>query len=1512
MSLDDRHDELLNAIEDVERQSLAWGDVDGSISPEEAVALAEPLFGSQAEDAVEALIEATLLYVFDAPGAGERYRSRFAEIVRLLSRSRQIFSGEPWRGAPPLVADFRVDLRPRRYARRDLERADLADRLDGLTALQRAVLDEVAPTHLAAFQIRAAEALLAAGDGDRGTIVTAGTGSGKTLAFYLPVFLRLADQMEATDAWVQAIAIYPRNELLKDQLTEAYRNAGRCAAVMRAAKGRPLRLGTYYGDTPRRADLASLTRWPARGTDFLCPFLRCDCGGEFYWRLSDVEARRERLTCAACGATSDEERLALTRESQARRPPDILFTTTEMVNRSLSDPRRFELFGVARPRRRRPEFLLLDEAHTYTGVSGAQAALTLRRWRALHGGPLSWIGLSATLAESPKFFADLTGLDTARVTEIAPAEDEMQEEGREYQVALRGDPASRASLLSTSIQSLMLIARALDPQHGRSNGRFGRRVFAFTDDLDVTHRLYDNLRDAEAYDRWGRVDGLRHPLAVMRANDVPGMPTESDEERRARDAGGQRWRLPEGVGRPLATRLIIGRTTGRDPGVDGRADVIVATSALEVGFNDPLVGAVLQHKAPRSFASFLQRRGRAGRNRSMRPITITVLSDYGRDRQLFQGFEHLFDPELAPQSLPVRNQYILRMQAAFALLDWIAQQPRAADARTGSVWQTASRPFDSQWDNRGWADHVRKQVSLVVRGDDGAIASFGAHLRNGLGVDEATVERLLWEPPRSLLLEVAPTLLSRLYRDWQLAWPQEGRFQESFIPDHPMPEFVPRALFADLNLPEVEFILPPATRLVGETRETLPIYQALSQLAPGRVTRRFGDIYSGLAHWSPLPAGVEICRLPISSYAERAEFVGRFAGLGPDGPVERNVYRPWRVRLSLADPNVVRPTSNATMIWASGFETHGLPVEIVPPARTAWRGLVSFVHFHLQQYRASVSVRRFAIGARSEVRRGANVTEVVEVRFTDDADTPSAIGFAFETDGLSVGLRLPARATLEQRKFERPLERGLRTAYLRRLVQMDIELPRQSNDFQRAWLRQIHLLTVASRALERRVDLATADADLFAAGDPAAYDAALDALIGIQAPVPSAMQTDVENSDDAVESEQDADRGGRLPRSRLDRLRQELCERLADGQVRARLSANLSEAQAFGSGWAMFLRATLETTLADLLIAAVTVAAPRHVATDTLVVDIDPDPFETDDVTLRLTETTVGGAGVLQAVVEPFAMEPRALFRSLEAALEPDDLELASATLAQAYRICGESPEIAALVGAVRGEVGHSQRAVARTTLLAALQARGLDTGRAAVVSLNARLLASAMRPEHDALVRALLDFWDRVESTLGIEFEPREIAVLAASDSAIQVLTTSAALVSEEASVGTRVAALASLMWPRASMLRRDGLTSYNPYRPGSGAEPALIRALLLDTDDAVVRLDQDDWETVILQRLQTSGVGRVAAPIEKRSLLRMALVRLPATPVTLGALTLYPTLERVSREEDRLLATFVLKEQV
>src|SRR5260370_39360355 len=100
----------------------------------------------------------------------------------------------------------------------------------------------------------------------------------------------------------------------------------------------------------------------------------------------------------------------------------------------------------------------------------------------------------------------------------------------------------------------------------------------------------------------------------------------------ARYLGGQEWGfIQDHIGHPLTGRLRISRTTSSDRGVDSGSEVVLATAALEVGFDDPQVGAVIQHETPRDIASFLQRKRRTGRTRGTPPLDRVVLSDYARD-----------------------------------------------------------------------------------------------------------------------------------------------------------------------------------------------------------------------------------------------------------------------------------------------------------------------------------------------------------------------------------------------------------------------------------------------------------------------------------------------------------------------------------------------------------------------------------------------------------------------------------------------------------------------------------------------------------------------------------------------------------------------------------------------------------------------------------------------------------------------------------------------------------------
>ena len=74
----------------------------------------------------------------------------------------------------------------------------------------------------------------------------------------------------------------------------------------------------------------------------------------------------------------------------------------------------------------------------------------------------------------------------------------MESEGAEYNVVLKGDPVSGVSLLSTSVQTVMLLARMLDINANEpSHKAYGQKIFAFSDKLDVLNRWYQTEQDAE-------------------------------------------------------------------------------------------------------------------------------------------------------------------------------------------------------------------------------------------------------------------------------------------------------------------------------------------------------------------------------------------------------------------------------------------------------------------------------------------------------------------------------------------------------------------------------------------------------------------------------------------------------------------------------------------------------------------------------------------------------------------------------------------------------------------------------------------------------------------------------------------------------------------------------------------------------------------------------------------------------------------------------------------------------
>jgi len=176
----------------------------------------------------------------------------------------------------------------------------------------------------------------------RNVIVATGTGSGKTECFLLPL---LDDAARNPGPGVRAIVVYPMNALANDQLDRMRELLRNISAIT---------FGRYTGDT-----------------------------AEDERELSEEE-RSTRLP---------NERI--TREEIRSRPPHILLTNFAMLEYLLLRPRDAEIFHQERLR-----FVVLDEAHTYTGAQGIDVGFLMRRLQErYHRCSLQFILTSATLGD---------------------------------------------------------------------------------------------------------------------------------------------------------------------------------------------------------------------------------------------------------------------------------------------------------------------------------------------------------------------------------------------------------------------------------------------------------------------------------------------------------------------------------------------------------------------------------------------------------------------------------------------------------------------------------------------------------------------------------------------------------------------------------------------------------------------------------------------------------------------------------------------------------------------------------------------------------------------------------------------------------------------------------------------------------------------------------------------------------------------------------------------------------
>jgi len=222
--------------------------------------------------------------------------------------------------------------------------------------------------HVYGHQEKAIRAILS---GDT-TLVSTGTGSGKTECFLYPIIsrcLRLRD--ENAPPGIAAVLIYPMNALAEDQL-------GRLREIL---AGTGVTFGMYVGWTSESSADVAGERLPQGAS-------------QADYRAALERAKAERRTTAVHPA---EERCAREEMRSAANQPRILITNVKQLELLLTRQADVELFDGAKL-----EFIVCDEAHTFTGAIGAETACLIRRLRTFCGrgsAETVCVATSATIAD---------------------------------------------------------------------------------------------------------------------------------------------------------------------------------------------------------------------------------------------------------------------------------------------------------------------------------------------------------------------------------------------------------------------------------------------------------------------------------------------------------------------------------------------------------------------------------------------------------------------------------------------------------------------------------------------------------------------------------------------------------------------------------------------------------------------------------------------------------------------------------------------------------------------------------------------------------------------------------------------------------------------------------------------------------------------------------------------------------------------------------------------------------
>ncbi len=1469
--LDQLADEVLTQFERQESGPLNWGIVGGYLNADQEIYdilanAATPKLGRlwtelqrqgfQATDILKSLLERKLLFE-SKKGLG--YRTRYAETVRLLYLLKQRFSNADWMSAPSLISHIKSQVSYRRYPRRTIPWDDVKKSLAQSAKLKSfieplKILLDNGHIRMAAFQRDALLHLLESSGSSRdyGTIIAAGTGAGKTKAFYLPALSRALQSIRKNDRpWVRVLCLYPRTELLKDQFKEAVSEITNLNDYCDSVKCRPLTVGAYYGATPPSAQHVKKSdyyQWHHVTGGYVCPFLSCpSCNADLLWADTDLDQGVERLRCAniGCGFVLGPQNIALTRRTMEQRPPDLVFSTTEMLNRKLTSLKDYHVFGLGPNAYALPTFVLLDEVHIYHGVTGANVSYVLRRWRRLaqeyhpHAG-IHFAGLSATLPNAETFFSQLVGIDKMGIRYITPRDNEMDEEGAEYNLVLRGDPFSATALLSSTVQVAMLMGRMLDPLDvAVSRGSWGSKIFGFTDKLDLINRWFHIEQDAEE----------RKVLSQYRyADAVP------KHERDVRNRVGQVWSFAEAIDpHSLRNPLKVDITSSQQKGVDPKAKLVIATSTLEVGYNDTAVGAVIQHKAPRNLASFMQRKGRAGRQVGMRPWTLVLTSAYGRDRYTYDYPEQLFSPLLPDLRLPIHNPYVQRIHAAFGLMDWLGTKLRMRYPEA-SVWNVLTPSSSGQYvfEKR----LIRDLIQEILSGD---FADLRGYLKSALQVTDPAIDRILWTPPRSILLDLLPRLFAHLSVNWEQEVQGNRVVAVKTSTDTALRGYVPNNLFTSLDINELEIILPDKTL----DHQFMGLPQGMAEFAPGNVSKRYVNVRKITeAHWLALPDNTTVIDLsqtksikvtPLESVQNGAVTV-----LLPEAIEVRNI------------PKNVSDRSTGFLQWnveitphdEAHFTNEGR--DIVLPRSMMLNQLIERIAYWSSSEHSHTTFVRYAQGVETDTRYtdGRSVRQTYMFEWQGQQ---AGVGFRVDADALQFQLRVQDLRKLVAHEQWSQMMQEFRAQYYAYRIHQDEALRGKLSVFERQWLLEICTSSAIATAVSSGCDIPES--------------------IGIYRSKMSSISTRTLEvifqstlTDEQSYGDSDPVSDTKLYKKLVDYIEDEALMKQFIDHLDV-LHKDLCKDNVF---WDWVNERLIVTVAASIQSALINLVPDLNV--DELLVDIH-------DGQIWLSESESGGLGIIAKVASAIANDPVGFEEAVSMAIDFCPRKKVASSLDALLPHLKQGPW-AEMLMAMRATTSVGEQKQVLRQIQWQLTTLGISPRKDFLISLMTRFVHGNANQATDAFVATLHEFWRGEEKRLNLKIDARVFTVACVkhddfSDQLDNVIRSVQPGIHVDEK--QRFHIIESLLWENCFDSCPECLDIYSPYQSFLPPSRALLRNLL---GDPYVTVDYatPGWEETVRSTLGQGIRVRLQCAIQDIERCQQALLNVVQSSIELDYELFFP----------------------